>query len=238
MAVSIGFEIAKIIGKWLWNAYKTKKKEKRDLDFFITLISVSDLPPKEFVENTLDKFMPFAIRKVKSIEKIRRRIAKFSIIIPNVIEGSIYKEFFPDLREIKKELIQKLRDYSKLDFEELQEKFSQEIEEIGESIKVNEEVSLKDVDRKYELMIEQEPNKIVVAGFAEKIATPQDFKAVVNESVASFIRVSGYDLELGNIDHNYILHEVTGMVGEYYLEKVPTWTLKTQGLKNHIPPAY
>ena len=223
MITRIGYDIIKTIGKWLWKAIQNKKEEERRLDLFIALVSVSEQPPEKFVEIIIEKFIPYAFRKEKDYEKFRRNLANICFLIPRVIEDLGYIDFFPNLKKVKKELINKLKMYINLTFDELQEKFHNQIEEIGEIIKINDLNTLNKVNEKYKEIIKNNPEKIFVQ--EPSITNVKDYVSTVNNSVESFITVSGYQLDRYNIDHNYILHEITGMVGEYYSEQIPGWML-------------
>jgi len=212
VVIGIGIDI----GKALWNAYTRYRKEKKFFDLFRMIVKIMRLSNDDFAQKLFDDFIPHAIKNTKGKkkeEKIKRKIAKFCVSIPNAIKASNYEDVFPELIEKKRLLLLKLHEYENMDFEELKQKFSEKVKEIELEIKLPDETTLRDVDSKIESYVKSHP---LIREFQEypKKEESYNHQTFVKHVRNNFIHESGITMEFFTGDEYYIHNYITGTFNE------------------------
>jgi hypothetical protein len=213
--IGIGIDI----GKALWNAYIKYRDEKKFLDLFRMLVKMMEMPNDEFAQKLLDEFIPHAIKNTKGWKKedrIKKKIVKFCISIPNALKESNYDDAFPELWDKKKEILVKWQYYDNIGIDKLREIFSQQLKEIETEIKSVDKTTIHDVDVKINKYIEAHPLNKEIQKFP---MTEQEFnhKNIVNYVRNNFISESGITMELFTVDDYYL----NNYINEAFNEIIP-----------------
>ena len=211
------------IGKLLWTSYVKYRTENKSLDLFRILVKLKDLPAKKFAETIFDEFVPHVLKNRRKEDKIRRKIAKFCISIPTILNENNYEDSFPNLGSKKKELLNKLKEYEEMSVPSIRIKFARKEEEIGKIVRLPDDTSLDDVKVKMVDYVRAHPLEKEVAPIIKPDA-PIDRNAVIQQVSSNFFEKTGVKTNYDTPDqfyiNNYVSSAINDLVPAYEPEKL------------------